>query len=224
MKTYRPELPPMPDRIAALPVHRGYPVPWFVVWLDGDPPEPVAVGQGEPDFRIIAPDAPLRAHTERRCWVCGKTMGAYKAFVIGPMCAVNRTSAEPPSHHGCAVWSARACPFLSRPHAKRREVEGAKAEHVPGIMIGRNPQAAGVWVTKRYEIIHVESGILFRLGDPEDVLWFAEGRDATHDEVEHSIQTGLPALKEVCDSDSDLRALDRAVHQARALLPAKAGA
>ena len=31
-------LPPMPSRIAALPVdERGYPVPWFVAWIDGKP-------------------------------------------------------------------------------------------------------------------------------------------------------------------------------------------
>ena len=33
MSTYRPELEPLPDRMKRLPVHRGYPVPWFVEWV-----------------------------------------------------------------------------------------------------------------------------------------------------------------------------------------------
>ena len=32
----RPDLPPLPGRIAKLPVYRGYPVPWFVTWMDED--------------------------------------------------------------------------------------------------------------------------------------------------------------------------------------------
>jgi hypothetical protein len=35
------------------------------------------------------------------------------SFVVGPMCGINRNSAEPPSHKECAQWSARNCPFLS---------------------------------------------------------------------------------------------------------------
>jgi hypothetical protein len=39
---YRPGLPPVPWRLRARPIHRGYPVPWFVAEVDG-----------VPDFRIV---------------------------------------------------------------------------------------------------------------------------------------------------------------------------
>ena len=46
-------------------------------------------------------------------------MGVHKAFVIGPMCAVNRVIApEPPSHRDCGTFSARVLPV---PVAAARE-------------------------------------------------------------------------------------------------------
>ena len=45
----RPELTPMPARIAELPVYRGYPVPWFVAYPEATKEEPY---KGEPEFRI----------------------------------------------------------------------------------------------------------------------------------------------------------------------------
>ena len=66
---------------------------------------------------------------EKRCWVCGDPLGVHLTFPIGPMCALNRTISEPPSHHECASWSARNCPFLSRPHMVRRE-DGAINEQI----------------------------------------------------------------------------------------------
>ncbi|MFH0301394.1 hypothetical protein AAFX91_30085 [Bradyrhizobium sp. 31Argb] len=66
-----------------------------------------------------------------------------------------------------------------------------------GHMIRRNPGAIGIWVTKTYSAVrvgHGHSGVLFRLGDPERVVWYREGRKATRAEVEESIETGLPEL------------------------------
>src|SRR4051812_13673711 len=102
--TYRPELPPVPHRMRSLPIRRGYPVPWFVARVENEFHFPTA------DSRkmMIA----LHRHV---CWVCGQPLGSYLAFVIGPMCAVNRISSEPPSHLECAQFSAMACPFLVRP-------------------------------------------------------------------------------------------------------------
>src|SRR4051812_13821199 len=106
------QLPPMPPSIAALPRdHRGYPVPWFVAW-----------SEGRPIFPAADPQKLVRAIRERRCWVCGDLLTRYLAFVVGPMCTVNRVSAEPPSHLKCAEFSTRACPFLTRPKMKRVEL------------------------------------------------------------------------------------------------------
>lgn len=205
----REDLPPLPDRIAALPVaENGYPVPWFVAWDKGKPVFPAADGE---KLR--------RAVKEKLCWVCGEPLTVRKAFVIGPMCAVNRISAEPPCHVECAVFSVRACPFLTRPHAKRREVEGSRPP--AGIMIYRNPGASAVWETVNHLVEHLGRGkVLFKIGDPLAVTWWAEGRAATRDEVLASIDSGLPLLREMCETPAEFAELDSMIPAALALVPA----
>lgn len=188
---YRPELRDIPERIKALPVDRGYPVPWFVKWIDG-----------KPEFRIMDGEKYTSAVLHKRCWVCGEKLGTYLSFVIGPMCAINRTSAEPPCHRECAEWSARYCPFLSRPHMVRREDEFVHTGLMGEASITRNPGVAGVWVTKSYKTFQAKGaaahGVLIEMGLPIEVLWFAEGRPATRQEVVGSIDGGMPLLKEQC--------------------------
>lgn len=222
MSELRPELPrPIPDRIARLPVSRGYPVPWFVTWLkDGEPCER---GDGEPDFRVITSGTIHEAVTQKRCWVCGEKLGKYMSFVIGPMCAVNLNTAEPPSHTECADWSARACPFLTRPHMKRNEGKALPdgAGDASGIMLRRNPGVALVWTTTSYRIrSDGQGGVLFQIGKPRDTRWYCEGRPATRAEVQHSIDTGLPALEELAAAEGALDVLRREVDRAETLLPA----
>lgn len=210
----RPELPETPRRIAGLPVHRGFPVPWFVQWLheDGSPAER---GEGTPEFRLMDSSAISRAHLERLCWVCGGVRGSYGAFVAGAMCGINRTSAEPPSHVECATWSAEACPFLTRPGMRRREAGlPEEAEEPAGVMLKRNPGVAMVWVTKKYALKRAPNGgVLFDIGEPEYVLWFCEGRPATQAEIEESVSSGLPALRELAEQQGQLAVaqLDRMI-------------
>lgn len=216
---HRP-LPEMPDRIERLPVDkRGYPIPWFVAWLHEG--EEVERGEGEPDFRIMCSTAIREALDTGRCWVCGQTLGSNLAFNIGPMCAVNRISAEPPSHRDCADWSARACPFLSKPKASRREAKmPEETKELPGVAIMRNPGVALVWVTRKYELKPVDNGVLFEIGDPQEVRWYAEGREATREEIMHSIDSGMPRLREMCFNDRDERQLTRQYDEAVELVPA----
>jgi hypothetical protein len=192
----RPELGVLPARLRRLPLdQRGYPVPWFVEWVNG-----------VPEFRAMDPRKFARAIRERRCWVCGDPLGRHLSFVIGPMCAINRTSAEPPCHHECAVWSAQHCPFLSRPHMVRREDEMTAQATKGEAAIMRNPGCAGVWTTGRYRTYkspgNSATGYLIEMGDPDKVEWFAEGRPATRDEVVRSIDSGLPLLAATIDKDA----------------------
>ena len=206
----------MPSRVARLRRDRlGRPVPWFVADVDG-----------EPDFRIMDGRALALAIKEHRCWVCGERMtGPTAAFVIGPMCAVNRVSAEPPSHRECAVYSARVCPFLTKPNKRRRESnmpEGA-TETSGGISIRRNPGVALVWVSRHWKAWEDGSGgILFDVGTSIRVLWFCEGREATREEVMESIDSGLPILQEMAQKDgpSAEAELARMVDVAMTLVPA----
>lgn len=215
MAELRPDLPRLPARLAALPVdERGYPVPWFVAWIDG-----------KPDFRVIGPGKREEAIRFERCWVCGQKLGSHKAFVIGPMCAVNRVSSEPPCHQECAVWSAKACPFLTRPKAHRRETDIPAGTVEPdGCGIDRNPGVALVWTTKRYGIVpDGRGGWLVDVGEPIATLWFAEGREATRAEVEASITSGFPVLEEMAKQDGPkaIAQLAEQLEQAMKLLPAE---
>jgi hypothetical protein len=210
----RATLPPLPPRIAKLPVdERGYPIPHFVAFIDG-----------KPDHRVADPAKLVRAHRLSVCHLCGQAMGAFKAFVVGPMCGINRISSDPPSHRDCAEWAAIACPFLSRPNAKRRTAllpDGVA--DAAGFAIQRNPGVTLVWVTKSYRVVKAPGGIggLFQMGDPTSVAFYAEGRVATVDEIEESITTGLPLLEApaVQEGPRAVRALEQATAVFRKLLP-----
>lgn len=198
------DLPPMPKSMRKRPVHRGFPVPYFVAWIDG-----------APDFRIVDTKKFVSALKQKRCWVCGEKLGTELAFTIGAMCAVNRTISEPPSHPECAEWSAVACPFLSRPHMTRREgnYPDMPLFEAAGSTLKRNPGVAIVWVTRSYKTFDPQTvdpqaaeGVLFELGRPIRVRAFREGRLATPAEVMHSISTGFPALARVA-ADEGFEAL-----------------
>jgi hypothetical protein len=190
------------------------PVPWFVAWIDG-----------APDFRCIDTPKIGRAVRENRCWVCGDVLGQHKAFLIGPMCAINRVISEPPAHRDCAVFSAKACPFLSQPRM-RRNVKDLPDERVAaaGFGIKRNPGAVCVWITKSFKPFRAHAGnagILFRLDDPTECLWFAYGREATRAEVLQSIDSGYPSLMELAEQQgaAAVAALERYRDEVMPLLP-----
>lgn len=212
---------PMPGRVRALPRNKvGYPIPFFAAEIDG-----------VRDFRVGDPDAYRRcASRERLCWICGQPRRkGENAFVVGPMCAVNRTSQDPPCHRACAEYGARVCPFMARPAMVRRH--GGLPEGVgnAGIAIMRNPGVSLVWDTPTWETfrppVGAEFGVLFEFGDPAYVSWWACGRYATRDEVLASFESGLPLLEEQCDLDKDpaaaRRALVRLRNRALRLIPAE---
>lgn len=183
----RPELEALPPRLQSLPVdERGYPVPWFVDWIDG-----------KPEFRCMDGAKWVRAVHEKLCWVCGQRLGRYMTFVAGPMCGINRTSSEPPCHLECAEWSARNCPFLNNPDQIRREGDSVAAEGkvVGGFAIKRNPGVSMLWTCKDYLVYaDRQGGKLIQMGEPDHVEWWARGRRATREEVMASVDSGLPNL------------------------------
>jgi len=196
--TPRPELDPLPPRLQSLPLDaRGYPVPWFVAWTE----------EGQPEFRAMDGAKWRKAIRERRCWVCGQPLGVHLAFVIGPMCGVNRTTSEPPCHLECAIWSAKNCPFLSRPHMVRRPggaVDGLE-EHSPGFPILRNPGVTLVWITRSFTLRDDGKGkALITVGEPERTLWFTEHRTASREEVIAAVAAGLPALLDVARQEDQM--------------------
>ncbi len=179
---------PLPKRMMGLPVDkRGYPVPKFVEWIDGDP-----------DFRVMSTKHFQACVRRGVCWLCGYPLGQFKVFVIGPMCCLNRISSEPPSHYECARFAATACPFLTRPKAKRRAANlPAETVEPAGVMLKHNPGLTALWVARDYKLMKVDSGYLFRLGPPARVEFFAEGHRANRGEVDAAIDKGFPALAEM---------------------------
>ena len=180
----------MPLRISRLPVNdKGFPVPWFVARVGGDFGTPVW------DFRVIGPGKLSDAYYNRKCWICGDKLGQYLVFTIGPICSVNRVNSEPPSHLECAQYAVQACPFLSKPRMKRNEVDLPEGPPIAGEHLSHNPGATALWITKTYKPFKVKGGTLFKLGDPMNVLWYAEGRRATRGEVLEAMYKGLPYLR-----------------------------
>lgn len=190
LRAPRSDLPPIPPRMQQLPIDaRGYPVPWFVEWI-----------RGEPDFRVMSRRKWGLAVRFGNCWLCGEPCGALRTFVIGPMCAVTRTTSEPANHIECAEFAAQACPFMTLPRAKYRKAN-LPANHVeaPGLPSDRNPGVTCLWTTREFSVFRAYSGNtgqLIHLGEPREVGWFCEGRRATRREVWVSVEGGLPALEQ----------------------------
>lgn len=184
----------MPARIRRLPVSaRGFPIPKFVEYVDG-----------EPDFRLFNATHMKNCIHRDLCWICGEPLGSFKAFPIGPMCCINRITAEPPSHYECAVFAAKNCPFLSNPEAKRRERGMPENKTVAGTMIEDNPGMTAIWVTRNYQIMLVSNGILFVIGEPESLEFWKEGRIATRAEIDAKIIERFPILLESAQEDGRL--------------------
>ena len=209
MTELRRGLPPLPGRIAKLPLDpRGYPLPWFTGEVDG-----------KRDFRVADQHKRALAVKHRRCWICGERLGRFFAFVIGPMCAVNRNTSEPPSHLDCATFAATACPFLCLPKSDyRKPPEGGTM--LVGSLEG-NPGACAVWITESFKPYRVGDSWLIRIGEPREVLWFAEGKAATRAQILDSFERRLSLLREIAEAEgADACAhLDAQVADSMRLLP-----
>jgi hypothetical protein len=214
--------PAPPPRVARLPQDRqGRPVPWFVAWIDG-----------VPDFRIVAQGKVAEAVRFHRCFICGEALGRWLSFAVGPLCTINRTAPEPPAHKDCAIYAAQACPFLTRPGMRRRGAglpPGlAVSSHAPGATLAHNPGVTAIWTTRRQDpFADGKGGLLMRMGDPDEVLWFAEGRPATRADVQESLESELAILRAVTEQagaeappGEDLAALEAAYREALRHLPA----
>jgi hypothetical protein len=204
----------IPARMLKLPIdERGYPIPKFVETLDG-----------KPDFRVVKRGWVTACIKQKLCWVCGEPLGRHLAFVIGPMCAINRVSSEPPSHLDCARFSAKGCPFLTQPKRIRNEHDLPEHKQVSGIAFARNPGVALIWVTESYKPFKPHTGgLLIEVGEPTKLEWYARGRQATRAEIMESIESGLPALRKVAEIEGAVAVAEFHQYVARGLALVPAG-
>lgn len=219
----RADLPHLPIHMRGLLVdHRGFPVPWFVQWMENG--KPARYGIGEPDFRVMDTQKFIRCRQGLEvCWICGNRLGVHKIFTIGPMCSINRIISEPPSHRVCAEFAVKACPFLSKPRMRRNEKD-LPAGEVAGFHIDRNPGISCLWETNEYRwfrTVHGGSGYLCSLGEPRQTEWYTEGRLASRAEVLESIESGYPFLMNMAkkEGNESIRDLERKKAQVLKLLP-----
>lgn len=180
-----------PETMKNLSFHKGYRVPWFVAKIND-----------KFDFRIADQFKLKLAVDKKLCWICGSFIEKNFVFVIGPMCAVNRVNAEPPSHLECAEYAAKVCPFLIQEMVKRNTLNMPKGtEDAAGIPIDRQPGAVCLWICREYSLFDAGNGMLMSLGKPIKVVWMRMGRLATREEVLESISSGLPLLRDLAKQD-----------------------
>lgn len=214
---------PVPLRLQGRPRdHRGYIIPYFVAWVDEDGKQ-VPQGLGTPDFRVMDHHRWARCEHHRFCWLCGEKLGNIVTFCIGPMCALTRTTAEPPNHLDCSRYAAQVCPFMLRPRMVRNTKDLPPNRNVAGIMLDRNPGVMCLWKTRSWTKFKTARGPLITVGDPVDIEWWAEGRQATRAEVLASVESGLPALRAIAakhDGEDGQRELEeKYIPRLEALLP-----
>jgi hypothetical protein len=195
MTTIRPELPPLPFRMRDLPVDaRGYPVPWFAARKP----------DGTYDLRFAQPEKHALAVQQRLCWVCGKQLVRTLSFVVGPMCVISRTTAEPGCHVECAAFAAQACPFLNGREKRRRLGDVADDALVapPGIMSTDTVAVSVVWRTRSCSLFDDGSGgMLFKVGQPEQVDWYLHGQPATRAESLAALEVSYQKLVVLAQAD-----------------------
>lgn len=204
----------MPSSMNYRPVdHRGFPVPWFVTEKDDE---------GHWDFVNIDPERFYEAVRQEKCWVSGQALGRFKAFCVGPMCAINRTAGDAPVTREIALWSVKVCPFMSRPRARRADKTRDMIDNgeLGGIGLTRNPGVTAVWLTRNSEY---QPGRGFYLGDPIEVSWWREGRPATRIEVENATESGIHVLESSAQQEGNgaVEMLEKFRAEAEKLWPAE---
>lgn len=142
---------------------------------------------------------PTTAVRRRLCWLCGQPLGRNVAMSLSPLATLNRTTAEPPAHRDCAIFAAQ------------------------GAMVARqNPPVFAIWIAREYGPFRTErGGVLLTFGDPEEVLWFADGRTATREEVLIALNSGVPRMMAMARAEGpeSVKTIEAMAERAMAYLP-----
>jgi hypothetical protein len=164
---------PLPWRMRHLPRFEGRAVPWSVPWSALESDRPTVAGDGRPRFELSARiETWDRAMRERRCWMCGRYLGAIVCFVMLPINAVTRVTTNPPCHVDCADYAVKTWP---------------------------EDDVWCLWSCRRYgrvkTMLPVNDGWLVTFSGPTVVRWFAGGRPARRAEVLSALSADMPQLR-----------------------------
>lgn len=176
------------ERIANLPRDgRGFPVPWFVAWFDG-----------RPDFRVVHTPRYGQAWNGELCWVCGQKLGAFRAWVMGPVSLLEGATPEPPCHLECGQFAARSCPHLANPQMRRKPKNLPARAPTAGVPVMERSGVTAIWITKGRgaQPFRAPHGVMFKLDPPSGVEWYVTGRLAARDEAQSGLFAALQFLRE----------------------------
>lgn len=179
----------IPQKLSGRPKdRRGYPIPWTVL-IDEN---------GNPHFAINDEFRRHRAISEKRCPLCGGSLGSYMWFAGGPKSAFDPRGAyyDPPMHRECCHYALRVCPYLALPSYAGRIDEKSLAAKGSKINAGlfdptqdaARPEVFVALSTRQYATTKTAAGLfgflrpqrpylaieLWKEGariDPEDRLW-----------------------------------------------------
>ena len=86
-------------------------------------------------------------------------------------------------------------------------------------MIKRNPGVTAVWKTreKLRKFSDGQGGVLFDVGNPIGIEWYAHGRPAVRGEIMDSINSGLPILQGQAEAEGAEAVAALAIQTKRAL-------
>lgn len=140
----------IPKELSHLKVDpRGYPIPFFVSYIDG-----------KPEFRFMNFDRVLMIIHKKLCHICGKKLPKdYCYFIAGPMGLKNGISSDAGMHRICAEFSLKACPHLFLQNADyRKNDELSKKLHAaahPSVMTTK-PDMLYLVKTSKFKTIMVD--------------------------------------------------------------------
>lgn len=191
----------MPAAIAARPRDsRGYPVLAITPYR-----------AGVPDFAVTSPARILVCAVERRCSICGLTLGkgpVWRVVAADEAAAIAdapggfenaATTVEPPGHRLCMLYAAVVCPWLARPNARRRldaDVVGSRL--VRGDARGAVGEIGGALVSFESYEFTVAERVEFRYRGPLDFRQHLLGEEHSPALREGVAEETVPS--EVCPS------------------------
>ncbi len=140
---------------------RGLPIPFCSEITDGKP--------------TLDPSLVVDCLMTKKCWVCADKLGAHKAFLVEPVCAITRTSVLPPAHLECVM-------FL--------------ADHV-------HPEVVTlIHVTHKFDVME---NSLFHMDEAEYQHFRFDGGEASAEEIANSIEAVFPELLASCGDNAQAK-------------------
>ena len=72
-----------------------------------------------------------------------------------------------------------------------------------GVGLRRNPGVTAIYVVRSFRLFRDGAGrsLIEMPEEHESIEWWAEGRTATREEIQHSIDTGVPSLMELAQQE-----------------------